>query len=101
MEDRWFARLTDVNPAGSFFLDYARLLRLLSGLSGRGLARMAARAASGRQEGTRMRALRSHPSVMEFIAFLRSVPEDDLPVSLMSCFLIARWVGFMPTTLIP
>ncbi len=75
MEDRWFARLTDVNPAGSFFLDYARLLRLMSGLSGRGLARMAARAARARQEESRMRELRTHPSVMDFVAFLRSVPE--------------------------
>ena len=82
MEDRWFARLTDVNPAGSFFSDYARLLRLLSGLSGRGLVRMAARAARARQEESRMRSLRTHPSVMEFVAFLRSVPEEDLPVVL-------------------
>ena len=82
MEDRWFGRLVDTKPEGSFFADYARLLRLLSGLSGRGWIRWAARAARERQEEEHLAALRAHPAVMEFAAFLRSVPEADVPVAL-------------------
>ena len=82
MEDRWFGRLTDTKPEGSFFADYARLLRLLSGLSGNGWIRWAVRAAKEKREESRLAALRAHPSVMEFAAFLRSVPEADMPVVL-------------------
>ncbi len=82
MEDRSFGRLVDSKPEGTFFADYARLLRLLSGLSGRGWIRWAARAARQRQEAEQLTALRAHPAVMGFAAFLRSVPEADAPVVL-------------------
>ena len=82
MEDRWFGRLVDTKPEGTFFADYARLLRLLSGLSGRGWIRWAARAAKERQEENHLVALRAHPAVVEFAAFLRTVPEADVPVVL-------------------
>ena len=47
-------------------------------LSGNGWVRWAARAAKERQEESQLAALRAHPSVMEFAAFLRSVPEADV-----------------------
>ena len=82
MEDQWFGRLTDTKPEGTFFADYAKLLRLLSGLSGHGLIRWAARAAKEKRDEEQLVALRAHPAVMEFAGFLKAVPEKDIPAVL-------------------
>lgn len=40
MDNKWVERLLDRKPEGSFFEDYARLLRFVSGLSAHGLVRL-------------------------------------------------------------
>lgn len=40
VDNKWVERLLDRKPEGSFFEDYARLLRFVSGLSAHGLVRL-------------------------------------------------------------
>ena len=81
MDDAWLRRL-DVRPEGSAFADYAKLLRLLSGMSQVGLLRALARARQRKSVEEQERSLRSNPAVVEFTRFLEGVPKDDLPIVL-------------------
>ena len=79
MDDAWLRRLS-VRPEGSAFVDYARALRLLSGMNHVGFLRALARARQRKIGDEEERNLRSNPAVVEFVRFLESVPRDDLPV---------------------
>ena len=81
MDDAWLRRLS-VRPEGSAFSDYARVLRLLSGMNQIGLLRALAKARQKKATEDEERRLRSDPSVVQFTRFLESVPRDDLPVVL-------------------
>ena len=81
MDDAWLRRLS-VRPEGSAFADYARVLRLLSGMNQVGLLRALAKARQKKATEDEERRLRSDPSVVQFTKFLENVPRDDLPVVL-------------------
>ena len=68
MDSGWIKRL-QFRPEGSAFAHYARLLRLLSGMSQVGAVRALARAAERRHDEDRERSLRADPSVIAFARF--------------------------------
>ena len=80
MDDRWIERLIDSKPEGSFFGDYARLLRFVSGLNASGLLRLVTAAEVNRKKEAELTRLRADPNVAGFLRFLESVPPADLPV---------------------
>ena len=73
MDDAWLRRLS-VRPEGSAFADYARVLRLLSGMNQVGLLRALAKARQKKATEDEERRLRSDPSVVQFTKFLENVP---------------------------
>ena len=82
MDSDWLQRLCDHSgPLGSCFLqEYARSLRLLSGLSRVGYLRALASARHQRLSDAARAAILNHRAVREFTAFLRSFQEQEMPV---------------------
>ena len=76
MDGEWLRRL-QFRPEGNAFAQYARLLRLMSGMSEVGVVRALAKASEQRRDEERERSLRADPSVVSFVRFLESVPELD------------------------
>lgn len=69
MDDSWIERLADRKPGGTFFGDYARLLRCLSGL-----LRLFSKAEESRRRNEELTRLRCVPSAVSCLSFLRHVP---------------------------
>ena len=82
MEDRWIERLLDSPaPIGTCFLrEYARAMRLLSGLCTKGFLRCLARSRNTRMDESSRIDLMAHRSVQDFIKFLREFPQDQVPM---------------------
>ena len=82
MDDRWVERLVDSHsPLGSCFLqEYARAMRLISGLCRKGFLRCLAQARFTRFDTETRCSLMAHPSVQEFTRFLREFPSDQAPM---------------------
>ena len=82
MEDRWVERLVDANePLGTCFLrEYARAMRLISGLCRRGFLRCLAQARHTRVDSETRSSLMAHPAIQEFTRFLREFPPDQVPM---------------------
>ena len=76
MDGEWLRRL-QFRPEGNAFAQYARLLRLMSGMSEVGVVRAFAKASEQRRDEERERSLRTDTSVVSFVRFLESVPELD------------------------
>lgn len=83
MDDAWWKRFVDDTPIGAGFLrEFARSLRLLSGLRGKGWFRLVCAARDREVEERRLRDLRSSPSVVDFVSFLSSFDEGERAVVL-------------------
>ena len=82
MDGEWLQRLCDhTGPLGSCFLqEYARSLRLLSGLSRVGYLRALASVRHQRISSAARAAILNHRAVRELTAFLRSFQEQEMPV---------------------
>eukprot|EP00438_Fugacium_kawagutii_P035419 Skav202009 [mRNA] locus=scaffold1829:120856:132547:- [translate_table: standard] len=86
MDTSWVKRLVgvgdDVVLGQSFLLDYARALRLLSGISSSSLGRVLRDAHSRRRDQRFRDEVLSSDAVVSFITFLRSFQPSELPVVL-------------------
>ena len=82
MDGGWLQRLCDhPGPLGACFLrEYARALRLLSGLSRVGYLRALAMARHQRLSEASRAAILNHRAVREFTSFVRSFQPEEVPV---------------------
>ena len=80
MDSSWVLRLTDERPGLSCLVEYARALRLLSGLCSLGCVR-ARREAMTHQFDSEFRAnMLASPAVMSFLDFVNEFSANELPI---------------------